>query len=112
MIGLAAGVTGQVLVEQLRAQGYACDFVAMPHGEVRSNITVIDDATGITTKLNELGPTVTEADLLAFEVRFASAWRRVTCASFPAACRPGAPADTYAQLIRLSLTPRALWRAR
>jgi 1-phosphofructokinase len=108
MIGLAAGVTGQVLVEQLRAQGYACDFVAMPHGEVRSNITVIDDATGVTTKLNEPGPTVAEADLLAFEQRLRQCLAQGDVCIFSGSLPPGAPADTYARLIRVTHAQGAL----
>lgn len=96
--GFCAGLFGRILAEGLAAAGYACDFVEVA-GETRSNITVIDDATGVTTKLNEPGPAVTDADLAAFVARLAgrvvAGDLGVLSGSLPA----GAPDDTYHRLI-------------
>ena len=79
-------------------QGYACDFVEVA-GETRSNITVIDEATGITTKLNEPGPTVTERDLCAMEQLLLKHIVMGDICVFSGSLPPGAPAQAYARLI-------------
>ena len=98
MMGLCAGVTGRILVEGLRDGGYACDFVVVD-GETRSNITVIDDARGVTTKLNEPGPTITPDDLRTFEARLTANVTKGDICVFSGNLPPGAPANTYARLI-------------
>lgn len=98
-MGLAGGVSGRVLIEGLQAQGLACDFAPVS-GEIRSNITVIDESTGVTTKLNEPGPMVTESDLAALEQRLLSRLQTGDWCVFSGSLPPGAPLDTYARLIR------------
>ncbi len=98
ILGIAAGVTGRVLVEGLRARGFVCHFDEVV-GETRSNITVIDDATGVTTKLNEPGPTVSVADLDTFEHSLAGRVGVGDVCVFSGNLPPGAPPDTYARLI-------------
>ena len=101
-MGFMAGAYGRVLVPGLEAMGLQCDFVEVP-GETRSNVTVIDTATGVTTKLNEPGPTVTPEDLAR---RSRRAWargasRRAMCASCRAPCPPGRPRHLW-----VGLSPR------
>jgi len=96
--GFCAGATGRILVEGLRDGGYACDFVVVD-GETRSNITVIDDACGVTTKLNEPGPTITPDDLRTFEARLMANVAKGDLCVFSGNLPPGAPTDTYARLI-------------
>jgi 1-phosphofructokinase len=98
VMGLAGGLAGRVLVEGLRAQGHRCDFVEVA-GETRSNVTVIDEATGVTTKLNEPGPTVTEADLQALEERLLGRLQPGDVCVFSGSLPPGAPEETYARFI-------------
>ncbi len=97
-MGFAAGVSGRVLVDGLRAQGYDCDFVVV-EGETRSNITVIDDTHGVTTKLNEAGPAISEADMIALEARLMERVGANDICVFSGNLPPDAPADTYARLI-------------
>jgi 1-phosphofructokinase family hexose kinase len=99
LLGIGAGASGRILVEGLRAQGYICDFTEVA-GETRSNITVIDDATGVTTKLNEPGPTVSEADLAAFEEGLLERVQPGDRVVFSGSLPPGAPASTYARFIK------------
>ena len=107
LTGFVAGVYGRVLVEGLRAQGYTCAFLELAEGETRSNITVIDAGSGVTTKLNEPGPTVGEEDIARL-----AAWLVEQCQSAPVeegamphvvifsgSAPPGAPPDAYARLI-------------
>lgn len=108
LTGFSAGVYGRVLVEGLRKQGYVCDFVEV-QGETRSNVTVIDAETGVTTKLNEPGPTVDEGDIAALEARLVERFSRARDRAgdavkqvciFSGSLPPGAPVDTYARLIQ------------
>jgi len=99
IMGIMAGASGRVFEESLRALGYTCDCIYV-QGETRSNITVIDDATGVTTKLNEPGPRVTEDDLAVLERRLVSRVQEGDLCVFSGSLPPGAPPDTYARLIR------------
>lgn len=99
MTGIIAGAFGRILVEGLTAQGCQCAFVPVA-GETRSNITVIEAETGVSTKLNEPGPTITTDDLARFQDHLLALLREgdlcVFCGSLP----PGAPDDAYGRLIR------------
>jgi len=96
--GFAAGTYGRLLISGLEAQGYRCAFDTV-EGETRSNVTVIDQATGVTTKLNEPGPTVGEAVLVALEERMAAALEASDLVVMSGSLPPGAPNDTYARLV-------------
>lgn len=98
MLGFAAGTFGRALVEGLEAQGYHCAFVEIA-GETRSNITLIEDETGRSTKLNEPGPPVTEGDLAALEERLCALLAPGDLVALAGSLPPGAPEDTYARLI-------------
>jgi len=105
VMGFAAGMCGRILLEGLRQldcdcrrRGKATDFVRVA-GETRVNLTVIDEASGTTTKLNEPGPTVTDDDLRAFEERLLARLRAGDVCIFSGSLPPGAPLDTYANLI-------------
>lgn len=97
-MGFMAGAYGRVLVTGLAAMGLRCDFVEVA-GETRSNVTVIDAATGATTKLNEPGPTVTEGDLAAFEARLVERLVPDDLCVMSGALPAGAPPNTYARLV-------------
>ena len=101
LIGFQAGVYGRILVDGLRELGYECDFVEVD-GETRSNVTVIDAKRGVTTKLNEPGPTVDGADIEALEERLAGRLATGDTCIFSGSLPVGAPADTYARLIRVA----------
>ncbi|MGC9360824.1 MAG: 1-phosphofructokinase [Anaerolineae bacterium] len=97
LLGFAGGATGRYLVDGLRERGYTCAFQQV-RGETRSNLTVVDDASGQVTKLNEPGPMVSPTDLdalMATIERIGDGDVCVLSGSLP----PGAPSDTYARLI-------------
>lgn len=98
-MGITAGFHGRMLTDGLQAQGYVCDFVEVA-GETRSNVTAIDESTGVTTKLNEPGPTVSPADLDALEARLLARIQPGDWCVFSGSLPPGLPADTYARLVR------------
>ena len=99
-IGFLGGATGQAMRNGLAALGYDAAFIEVT-GETRQNLTLLDEATGVYTKINEPGPTVGPAhlaglaDLVTSLARPADLW--AFCGSLP----PGAPADFYADLIAI-----------
>ncbi|MEN6480187.1 MAG: 1-phosphofructokinase [Anaerolineales bacterium] len=92
------GATGRALAEGLRDQGYDTALVNVT-GETRSNVTVIDDATGVATKLNEPGPAMSPAALAEMEQLLLSRVAPGDWYVFSGSLPPGAPVDTYARLI-------------
>jgi 1-phosphofructokinase len=107
VMGLIAGTMGRLLRDGLQAQGYDCDFVEVA-GETRSNVTVIDEATRVTTKLNEAGPTIDEPALLALQERLLQRTRSGDLVVFSGSLPPGVPPNTYERLIRAVHTREAL----
>lgn len=98
LIGFLGGAIGRAMRDGLAAQGYAQRFIEVP-GETRQNLTLLDEETGVYTKINEPGPTVGPehlAALYALVDELAAAgdlW--ALCGSLP----PGAPAGLYADLV-------------
>jgi len=97
--GFAAGANGRFIEEALAARGIRTEFVRT-EGESRICLNIVDQTNGVSTELNEAGPTVGAGDLERLAetvVRLAARSRVVAlCGSLP----PGAPADFYATLIR------------
>jgi 1-phosphofructokinase len=97
-IGFLGGATGRAMLDGLTAQGYDARFVEVS-GETRQNLTLLDDASGVYTKINEPGPTVNAEHLAALYALVdelaapGDLW--ALCGSLP----PGAPADFYADLV-------------
>jgi 1-phosphofructokinase len=87
----------------LLAGAVPVETVPVP-GAVRTNVSLVEPD-GTVTKVNEPGPTLSEADaeaILAAAARVAPAGWIVGCGSLP----PGAPLDFYARLARLSSSDR------
>jgi len=101
IMGLAAGSGGRLLVEGLRARDFRCEFVETM-GETRSNITVIEDGTGRSMKLNEPGAPVTPAVLSELQDRLAALLSPGDIVALAGSLPPGAPVDTYARLISVA----------
>lgn len=98
VMGLVGGFTGQMMTQGLHELGLATDFVGIT-GETRTNTVFQEAGSGRYFKVNEAGPPVTAADLTAMQTRMAAHIRPgshwVFCGSLP----PGAPTDTYADLV-------------
>ena len=99
-MAFAGGGTGQMLEQGLHALGIETDFVSVA-GETRTNVVVVDQATGRHIKVNEAGPSISpqEHDELLERVRQrvqpGDLW--VLAGSLP----PGLPANFYAEVIEL-----------
>ena len=99
LTGFMAGGTGQIMTKGLRAAGFDVHFVEV-EGETRRNITLLDEASGQYTKINEPGPTLSPNHVTALQDQIdqmahpGDLW--ACCGSLP----PGAPSDLYATLIQ------------
>lgn len=99
-MAFAGGGTGQMLQQGLHALGIATDFVSVA-GETRTNVVIVDQATGRHIKVNEAGPSISdqERDKLLQRIRQrvqpGDLW--VLAGSLP----PGLPASFYVEVIEL-----------
>ncbi|MGB9620664.1 MAG: 1-phosphofructokinase family hexose kinase, partial [Armatimonadota bacterium] len=62
ILGFAGGSTGRAIQDGLTAEGFETIFIEVA-GETRQNITILDEATGACTKINEPGASVGPDDL-------------------------------------------------
>ena len=94
---LSGGKNGEKLERLLEGAGFPFDAVPIEH-EIRTNLT-ISDQQGLTAKLNELGPPISEEELERLEAvvekRLARAQWLMLCGSIP----PTVAADFYRKLI-------------
>jgi 1-phosphofructokinase family hexose kinase len=98
-IGFLGGATGRAMRDGLAAQGYDARFVEVP-GETRQNLTLLDESTGVYTKINEPGPTIGPEHLAALYALVdelaapGDLW--ALCGSLPPGASPGLYADLVA----------------
>jgi len=97
-IVVSGGESGKRFEESMARQGFAYDVVPIAQN-LRTNL-IITDRQGLTIKLNELGPSLTEEELKQLEEtvrgRLAGARWLLLCGSLP----PGAPLQYYNRLIQ------------
>jgi 1-phosphofructokinase family hexose kinase len=99
-LGFAAGKSGEMLDDKLKALGIETDFVWVK-GETRTNISIVSAENGQYLKVNEPGPTITEIDLAQLTQKInnrvqAGDWW-VLAGSLP----PGVPPIYYTELITI-----------
>ena len=99
-LGFAAGKSGEMLAEKLKALGIETDFIWV-EGETRTNVSIVSAENGQYVKVNEPGPTITETDLglLAKKIgeRVVAGDWWVLAGSLP----PGVPPTYYSELITI-----------
>jgi 1-phosphofructokinase family hexose kinase len=98
LLGVLGGGVGEAMRRGLVAEGYDCAFHEV-EGETRQNLTLFDEATGVYTKINEPGATVTASDLAALEAQVRDLASPGDLWAFSGSLPPGAPPDTYARLV-------------
>jgi 1-phosphofructokinase family hexose kinase len=98
-VGFMGGGTGQAMRTGLQGAGFNVHFLEVD-GETRRNITLLDEATGQYTKINEPGPSVAPHHLAALEAQVDQMARPNDLWAFCGSLPPGAPADLYATLIQ------------
>ena len=96
----SGGKSGALLEKLLGKAGFPIEVVRIQQ-EIRTNFTIIDKH-GLTIKLNEAGPPITDSELEQIERAVASRLQKATwlmlCGSIP----PGVAPDFYCKLIRLA----------
>ena len=99
-LGFAAGKSGELLNDKLHSLGIETEFVWV-EGETRTNVSIVSADKGHYVKVNEPGPTITEADLaqlaqkIGDRVQAGDWW--VLAGSLP----PGVPPMYYTELITI-----------
>jgi 1-phosphofructokinase/tagatose 6-phosphate kinase len=97
-MGTAGGGVGTRIVDMLREEGIAADFVRIAE-QSRTSTAVIDPTEGTTTEINERGPALTdeEIDRVVERILYVAhgASICVLCGSLPR----GVPSDLYARLV-------------
>jgi len=101
LLGFLGGATGEAMCRGLLAGGFAADFIEVP-GETRQNLTLLDEATGVYTKINEPGPTAGEVQVAALLAQIGAVAQAGDLWAFSGSLPPGAPPDLYAGLVRLA----------
>jgi 1-phosphofructokinase family hexose kinase len=97
-VGLVGGFAGRMIAAGLSEAGIAVDFVEI-HGETRTNVTIVDPERHL--KVNEAGPTVTDAE----EARVVAKVRALARAGdwwvLSGSLPPGASPGLYAEIVRI-----------
>jgi 1-phosphofructokinase family hexose kinase len=99
LVGFFGGSTGQALQSGLLAAGFDVHFIDVG-GETRQNLTLLDEASGQCTKINEPGPPIGPQHVAALQALVEQMARPGDLWAFCGSLPPGAPSDLYAQLIR------------
>lgn len=100
--GIVAGHTGRQVLDGLRTEGIAADFVEAAHGETRLAITVLGSAPSTQTELIEEGPSVTRDELAALRRKIATLAQSSAWVVFSGSLPQGCPKELYAELIALA----------
>ena len=97
-LGFQAERDGGAFSDSLAARGILTDFVKVP-GETRVNLKIKDPATGAETEINQTGFRVGPEHLAALRRKVEEHAGRCAMVVFSGSLPPGAPPDTYADLI-------------
>ena len=100
IIGFVGGRTGRAIQDGLTEEGFETIFVGVTE-ETRQNITIVDEATGAQTKINEPGAVVGPADLFEMRALIGQLAANGDLWVFSGSLPPGAPVDFYAELITI-----------
>lgn len=100
IIGFVGGRTGRAIQDGLTEEGFETIFVGVAE-ETRQNITIVDEATGAQTKINEPGAMIGPADLFEMRALIRQLAANGNLWVFSGSLPPGAPVDFYAELITI-----------
>jgi 1-phosphofructokinase family hexose kinase len=96
--GLAGGITGTRITEQLTEEAILSDFVRIGE-ESRTSTAVIDPTSGQQTEINERGPEATEAELALFRDKLLYLAKGADICVFAGSLPRGVDVNIYAELI-------------
>jgi 1-phosphofructokinase family hexose kinase len=101
-MGFVGGHTGHVVVRYLQHKGVTTNFVWI-HEETRVNVTILESGRDHSPNLiNELGPTVTEAELERFMRRYRRIVKRASWVVLAGSLPPGVEPGIYEELAKIA----------
>jgi 1-phosphofructokinase family hexose kinase len=100
---LLGGHGGAWIEGELKREGIAASIV-WAAGETRTCLSILDPDSSTLTELYEDGSPITPAEWERFEALVAGGLDSVEMATFSGSLPPGAPADGFARLVRMSRT--------
>jgi 1-phosphofructokinase len=100
-LGFVAGSNGHFILEALAASGIPADFINVP-GETRVNLKIHDPVYRTETELNEPGFQVLPEHLAAMKQKIREYGPRSDVMVFSGSLPPGAPPETFAELITIA----------
>jgi 1-phosphofructokinase len=100
-LGFVAGSNSRFILEALAASGIPADFSNVP-GETRVNLKIRDPVYGTETELNEPGFQVFPEHLQAMREKIKEYSPRCEVMIFSGSLPPGAPPETFAELITIA----------
>ncbi len=100
-LGFVAGSYGQFILEALAASGIPADFCTVP-GETRVNLKIHDPVHGTETEINEPGFQVFPEHVQAMKQKIKEYAPRCEVMIFSGSLPPGAPAQTFAELMTIA----------
>jgi len=98
-MGFAPGGLGRFLLQTLESQGIICDFIRTP-GEMRTNITLLDESRHLNTILSEPGPETNVEAMSDLKQRLGRILREGDWLVIAGSIPPPLEASVYADLIR------------
>jgi 1-phosphofructokinase family hexose kinase len=99
ILGFAGGWSGEALRAGLLAEEFDVSFINTG-SEIRQNITLLDESSGLYTKINELGPEIQAKHITALEEQIDRIAQPGDLWAFCGSLPQEAPPDLYARLIR------------
>lgn len=100
-LGFVAGMNGRFIRQALEALEIPADFVDVA-GETRVNLKITDLEFGTETEINESGFSVGPEHLERFKEKLGAYAARAKVVVFSGSLPPGAPQDTYAELLAIA----------
>ena len=100
-LGFVAGINAHFILEALAACGIPADFITV-QGETRVNLKIHDPIYGSETELNEPGFQVLPEHLEAIRQEIREYGPRSEVIAFSGSLPPGAPPETFAELIAIA----------
>ncbi len=98
--GFIAGNQGKFLMNQLEQQGIQFAFSEV-EGETRTNLKIVDEASNITTEINEQGFEITDADIEKFSAQLFKKIEKGSILVLGGSLPNGAPTDIYRKIIEV-----------
>jgi 1-phosphofructokinase family hexose kinase len=100
-LGFIGGYAGAFLADGLSREGIEHDFTTVAD-ETRINLTIRDPKTGLEVHLVEPGSRISEGDWHRFVETYERHLKEASWVALCGSLPPGAPSDSYAQLIQLA----------